>query len=134
MKSWIFIYSVFAFVHIQCGQADSKRKITAYQNSVIYCEKNLPFHYAALADTSNIVKGENSIEGMVWIAGGEFMMGATDNEGRDDEYPQHKVLISGFWMDATEVTNAKFKKFVEETGYITTAEKAPDWEECSYRK
>ena len=32
-------------------------------------------------------------------------------------------------MDATEVTNAQFKKFVEATGYITMAEKAPDWEE-----
>jgi len=32
-------------------------------------------------------------------------------------------------MDETEVTNAQFKKFVDETGYVTTAEKGIDWQE-----
>jgi formylglycine-generating enzyme required for sulfatase activity len=66
---------------------------------------------------------------MIKIPGGEFMMGASDKEGREDEYPQHPVKVNGFWMDATEVTNAQFEKFVEATGYVTTAERKPDWEE-----
>jgi formylglycine-generating enzyme required for sulfatase activity len=66
---------------------------------------------------------------MVWIEGGEFLMGSSDNDGSADEYPQHKVKLTGFWMDQTEVTNAQFRKFVEATGYVTTAEKAIDWEE-----
>ena len=56
-------------------------------------------------------------------------MGASDDEGRPDEYPQHEVTVDGFWMDETEVTNAQFEAFVKATGYITTAEKKPDWEE-----
>lgn len=56
-------------------------------------------------------------------------MAASDKEGRQDEYPQHKVKVSGFWVDATEVTNAQFAEFVAATGYITTAERAPVWEE-----
>ena len=68
-------------------------------------------------------------EGMVWIPQGVFQMGGTSEEARKDEYPQHPVQVDGFWMDQTEVTNAAFKKFVEATGYITTAEIAPDWEE-----
>ena len=56
-------------------------------------------------------------------------MGCSNEEGRTDEYPVHKVKVDGFWMDATEVTNAQFQKFADATGYITTAEKAPDWEE-----
>jgi formylglycine-generating enzyme required for sulfatase activity len=32
-------------------------------------------------------------------------------------------------MDETEVTNKQFREFVEATGYVTTAEKKPDWEE-----
>lgn len=68
--------------------------------------------------------------GMVWIPGGEFIMGAVegDNQARPDEYPAHKVRVSGFWMDATEVTNQQFSEFVENTNYVTVAEKAPDWE------
>jgi formylglycine-generating enzyme required for sulfatase activity len=43
--------------------------------------------------------------------------------------PAIDVVVDGFFMDVTEVTNAQFKKFVSETGYITTAERAIDWEE-----
>ncbi len=63
--------------------------------------------------------------GMVWIPGGVFWMGSPEFE---DAQPIHKVLVDGFWMDATEVTNAEFRRFVEETGHITTAEKTPDRE------
>ncbi len=68
--------------------------------------------------------------GMVWIPGGEFIMGAIegDTQARADEYPAHRVRVSGYWMDATEVTNAQFAEFVAATNYITVAEKAPDWE------
>jgi formylglycine-generating enzyme required for sulfatase activity len=67
--------------------------------------------------------------GMVWIDGSEFLMGATKEEhGFAEEYPQHTVQVNGFWMDATEVTNAEFTDFVNATGYITTAERKPDWE------
>ncbi|MCY4561743.1 MAG: SUMF1/EgtB/PvdO family nonheme iron enzyme [Flavobacteriaceae bacterium] len=67
--------------------------------------------------------------GMVWIPEGTFLRGSNHFDARGDEQPVHRVKISGFWMDKTEVTNAQFKTFVDETGYITTAEKAPVWEE-----
>ncbi|MBL7700168.1 MAG: formylglycine-generating enzyme family protein [Chitinophagaceae bacterium] len=66
---------------------------------------------------------------MVLIPGGTYLMGSSNDEGRSDEYPTHKVKIKDFWMDETEVTNAQFKKFVEATGYVTTAEQKPDWDE-----
>src|SRR4029079_19275459 len=31
-----------------------------------------------------------------------------------------------FWMDATEVTNDQFARFVQATGYVTIAERKPD--------
>ncbi|MBI1783971.1 SUMF1/EgtB/PvdO family nonheme iron enzyme, partial [Candidatus Sumerlaeota bacterium] len=68
-------------------------------------------------------------QGMVWIPGGEFSMGGSVKESRPDELPIHRVRVDGFWMDETEVTNAQFRKFVEATGYITTAERKPDWDE-----
>ncbi len=67
--------------------------------------------------------------GMVWIPGGEFSMGSVDPLARPDERPIHRVRVDGFWMDATEVTNAQFEAFVKATGYVTVAERAIDWEE-----
>jgi formylglycine-generating enzyme len=66
--------------------------------------------------------------GMVWIPGGEFNRGGIGPEARPDEFPVHKVRVAGFWMDATEVSNSEFQRFVEDTGYVTTAEKKPEWE------
>jgi len=67
--------------------------------------------------------------GMVWIPGGEFSMGSTDPLARPDEGPVHRVQVDGFWMDATEVTNAQFAEFEAATGYKTVAERPVDWEE-----
>jgi sulfatase modifying factor 1 len=66
--------------------------------------------------------------GMVWIPGGRFAMGSTDPLARPDESPVHDVEVKGFWMDATEVTNAQFRAFVAATGYKTLAERPVDWE------
>jgi len=71
----------------------------------------------------------NNHEGMIFIKGGEFTMGGNNKQAKQDEYPKHKVIVNSFWMDETEVTNSQFKKFIDATGYVTTAEKMIDWEE-----
>lgn len=67
--------------------------------------------------------------GMVWVPSGDFVMGTEGSTAPGTERPAHSVLVDGFWMDEHEVTNAQFQLFVEATGYLTTAEKAPNWEE-----
>ena len=67
--------------------------------------------------------------GMVWIPKGTFLMGTNDKESFPNERPAHLVQVQGFWMDEHDVTNAEFSKFVEATGYVTTAERKIDWEE-----
>ena len=42
---------------------------------------------------------------------------------------RHRVRVEGFWIDQTEVTNSQFQRFVEATGYKTTAERPVDWEQ-----
>jgi len=66
-------------------------------------------------------------EGMVYLKGGSYTRGS---EGEQDngytykeEAPSHKAVVAPFFIDATEVTNAQFKKFVDATGYVTFAEK-----------
>jgi hypothetical protein len=39
-------------------------------------------------------------------------------------------LVDGFWIDRTLVTNKQFRKFVNETGYVTVAETPPDPKDC----
>jgi formylglycine-generating enzyme len=103
------------------------------KSEVVSCHSNLPSRFLTKqqSGTGSLSResGTLSHAGMVWIKGGEYTMGCSDKEGRADEYPQHTVAVDGFWMDAAEVTNAQFQKFVEATRYITTAEKVPDWEE-----
>ena len=69
------------------------------------------------------------IQGMVWVPGGTFIMGTDEPDTYDHERPAHQVQVVGFWMDETEVTNEQYKAFVEKTGYITVAERKPEWED-----
>jgi formylglycine-generating enzyme required for sulfatase activity len=72
-------------------------------------------------------------EGMAWIPGGEFSMGANEPPDMDevgmqattDARPIHRVYVDGFYMDKTDVTNAEFGRFVKATSYVTVAERTP---------
>jgi formylglycine-generating enzyme required for sulfatase activity len=78
-------------------------------------------------DSQEMKKG--APEGMVWIPGGEFVMGSTEEEPANNAMKAHTVKVDGFWMDETEVTNVQFKRFADDTGYKTVAERPLDWEE-----
>src|SRR5262245_14721036 len=62
--------------------------------------------------------------GMIWIPGGTFRMGS--DKHYPEEAPAHRVTVEGFWIDRTPVTNSEFRRFVNETGYVTFAEIRPD--------
>jgi formylglycine-generating enzyme required for sulfatase activity len=66
---------------------------------------------------------------MVWIPGGELIMGSDDSNAYAAEKPAVQVTVAGFWIETTEVTNSQFQKFVEATGYKTVAERPVNWEE-----
>lgn len=61
---------------------------------------------------------------MVWIPGGDFIMGS--NDFYPEEKPERPSKVRGFWMDQFQVTNRDFERFVKETGYVTYSEKQPD--------
>ena len=76
-------------------------------------------------------------EGMVWVSGGEFSMGAQDPPAMDevgmqatrDSRPIHRVYVDAFWMDKTDVTNEEYARFVRATKYVTVAERKPKAED-----
>ena len=61
---------------------------------------------------------------MVWVPGGTFMMGSDAHYA--EEAPARAVEVSGFWLGRTTVTNAEYATFVEDTGYVTVAERPLD--------
>jgi formylglycine-generating enzyme required for sulfatase activity len=85
---------------------------------------------AARHDPPRVIAGDgvSGPRDMAWIPDGDFLMGSDHKLAKPNERPAHEVRVGGFWMDRTHVTNAQFRAFVEATGYITTAERKPDWE------
>jgi len=65
---------------------------------------------------------------MVKVPAGEFIMGSPDGEGDDDEHPQHTVYLDGFWIDQTEVTNARYRQCVE----AGDCEEPAYWDDSDY--
>jgi len=130
----LFIITVLAVFtackHKVAPVTNNKPASVTSPNKAICCESNIPSRFPSLAGNA-VAAGINdrSHKGMVWIKGGTFMMGGDNKQAAPDEYPKHKVTVNGFWMDATELTNAKFAQFVKTTGYVTTAEHKPDWNE-----
>jgi formylglycine-generating enzyme required for sulfatase activity len=67
---------------------------------------------------------ETGFDDMVRLEGGSFLMGTNDREGfpSDGEGPVREVRLRPFYIDKYAVSNAKFARFVQETGYVTEAE------------
>ena len=56
---------------------------------------------------------------MVFVKGSTFVMG---NNDEFNEWPAHKVTVNDFYIGKYEVTVADFRKFVNATGYVTSAQ------------
>jgi formylglycine-generating enzyme required for sulfatase activity len=61
---------------------------------------------------------------LVWIEGGRFQMGSDVHY--PEEAPARPVEVDGFWIEDRPVSNRAFARFVEATGWVTSAEIAPD--------
>jgi len=86
-------------------------------------------HTQTTAATLPAAAPEGGPPNMAWIPAGDFTMGTSSDTAWPDEKPAHTVHVDGFWIDRTEVTNAEFLRFADATGYVTTAEKAPDMDD-----
>lgn len=124
-----FLLLIFEISLSNCNTKNQDNEAESKQDSAHSCMQ-VPARFGNGADTLNITfNNDTSVIGMVFIPGGTFEMGGDNDQASEDEYPKHRVTVQPFYMDATEVTNAQFRKFIEATGYITTAEKKPNWNE-----
>jgi sulfatase modifying factor 1 len=69
--------------------------------------------------------GVSDAEGLVWLDGGEFLMGSEDPDGfpADGEGPVRRVTLRPFRIDPVAVSTARFAAFVDATSYVTEAER-----------
>jgi formylglycine-generating enzyme required for sulfatase activity len=63
---------------------------------------------------------------MIYIPAGGFQMGNSgvgDDavNGQSDEFPQHVVNLSGYWIGKYEVTRGEYQQFMDANGYTTPA-------------
>lgn len=61
---------------------------------------------------------------MVLVRGGSARMGSDDHY--PEERPAREVEVPDLWVDEHPVTNAEFRRFVEDTGHVTRAERTPE--------
>jgi formylglycine-generating enzyme required for sulfatase activity len=95
----------------------------------------LSFYQAAVYSQISIGKRKGTPKDMVRIPGGTFLMGTDASvvahlltkfnmrrtEIFADEVPRHSVTIGPFYLDRYEVTNTRFKKFID---------KHPQWQKA----
>jgi formylglycine-generating enzyme required for sulfatase activity len=73
----------------------------------------LPFAVAATPLLATVPAAtEPALAEMLKVPGGTFTMGA-DGVGEADEQPAHPVTVKTFWLDRTEVTNARYLECVQ---------------------
>ncbi len=118
--------TIILFVFLGCKKKEESSQSTSSLDKTISEEGSVSI--------SMVEKKPDSItppEGMVWIPAGTYEQGAVskDTLAMKHEKPAHLVAVDGFFMDEHEVTNDRFSKFVDETGYITVAERKIYWEE-----
>ena len=83
-------------------------------------------------ETATIQENKESLdfhqqdEQFAYIPKGIFLTGTTNDDPDlmelDGEANRQEVIIKGFYLAKTPVTNAQFAEFVEATGYVTEAE------------
>ncbi|HRR31388.1 MAG TPA: SUMF1/EgtB/PvdO family nonheme iron enzyme, partial [Candidatus Sumerlaeia bacterium] len=85
----------------------------------------VPPQYHPRSNVEKFDLGSGDYLEMVYIKGGEFEMGSSETEtaALEDEHPLHKVILSDYFIGKYEVTRKQFQLFVNETGYITDAER-----------
>ncbi|MEI7989528.1 MAG: formylglycine-generating enzyme family protein, partial [Chloroflexota bacterium] len=74
---------------------------------------NIPLATATLHSILSRISTKDGME-MIYIPASEFLMGSTESDrfADNNEKPQHKVELNGYWMDKTEVTNGMYQKCV----------------------
>ncbi|MFN0274482.1 MAG: formylglycine-generating enzyme family protein [Chitinophagales bacterium] len=105
--------------HIRTGMQERKAHILIFFSLLLIASCS-----ASVSKSSENSSHENEFEGMILVQGGEATFG--NYQGFTGEQPEFSMRVNAFYLDEHEVTVSKFRKFIEETGFKTEAEKFGD--------
>ena len=94
---------------------------------------SLPAPYAR----ESLLRDPTTGMAFVHVPGGCFQMGEKFGDSTSNEKPAHEVCLYSFSIGKYEVTVGEFRRFVDETGYLTDAEKGDGcngWDGSSWGK
>jgi formylglycine-generating enzyme required for sulfatase activity len=89
---------------------------------VVFCISTLFFLSPANVFAGDFADPAASME-FVLVKGEEYRRGDETGLGRENERPSHSVRVTDFYMGKYEVTVEQFKRFVDDTRYLTAPEK-----------
>lgn len=129
----------------ECAASDAASAVPAESASGCGCGGSTLTREAAMADRGQAdgqeagatlgaaeveaAGGERLAPKLLWVEGGEFVMGH-DNKSvspstfyADGEGPSRRVQLRGFWLGETEVSNAQWAAFSAATGHVSESER-----------
>ncbi len=130
-KLLVLVFGTLLGCHSGNQSEKQPKLVSGTPDTTLSCCSDLPnrFQSNLFPDSIDVDSISSKWEEMVLIPGGLFVMGGDSTWGRPDEFPNHQVRLSAYYMDEHEVTNQQFSQFVDATNYVTTAELKPDWNE-----
>jgi serine/threonine-protein kinase len=66
---------------------------------------------------------------LIRIAGGEFLMGDAGKDGSGEDRPAHPVVLSGYYLQETEVTNGEMEAYFQ-ARHVLVKDRPPRWREA----
>lgn len=113
---------ICVILNVKCSKHGEKRVVAQERDVGTVCKQPSSHARFISAPSAKHVSGKSfpSLDGMVLIKGGTFLMGSNNFS---DSRPVRPVTVKSFYMDEHEVTNAQFAAFVNATAYVTVAER-----------
>ena len=104
-----------------CISESGKKSATSSKESGTQAEEQIISEL--ISADSSVVSTNPDVNNpaMVYFQGGTIKIGSA--KGRDIEQPVFTATVQPFWLDKNLVTVKEFRKFVNETGYKTDADK-----------
>src|SRR6201993_124191 len=105
-----------------CGSATTTMSANSLMSQGLSARWNGRPEPAGLSSVSNAIGQMSSrTDDLVWIPGQTATLGSERHY--PEEAPVRDVSVDGFWIQPRAVTNAEFALFVDDTGYLTVAER-----------